>query len=86
VPAIAGVEGLLTDDGAISGGTRANRRYAAGFASFAAGVPPWRERLVCDATTSGGLLVAVPPARAADVPGVVVGRLLSGEPGAIHVE
>jgi selenide, water dikinase len=85
VPAIDGVEQLLTDDGAISGGTRANRRYAAGFVSFA-GVEPWRERLACDATTSGGLLVAVPPARAAGVPGVVIGRLVAGEPGAIRVE
>ena len=84
VPAIDGVEELLADDGAVSGGSRANRRYAAGFASFA-GVAPWRERLVCDATTSGGLLVAVEPARAAGVPGVVVGRLVAGEPGAIRV-
>jgi selenide, water dikinase len=85
VPAIDGVEELLADDAAVSGGSRANRRYAAGFASFAAGVVPWRERLVSDATTSGGLLVAVPPARAAAVPGVVVGRLVAGEPGAVRV-
>ena len=40
---------------------------------------------MCDATTSGGLLVAVAPERAADVPGAVVGRLAGGEPGTIAV-
>jgi selenide,water dikinase len=85
VPALDGVDALLADDGAVSGGSRRNREYAEGFATFADGVEPWRARLVCDATTSGGLLVAVDPARAGDVPGVVVGRLVAGEPGAIAV-
>jgi len=85
VPAIDGVSALLADDGAVSGGSRRNREYAEGFASFAAGVEPWRERLVCDATTSGGLLVAVEAARAGEVPGVVVGRLVEGVAGAIVV-
>jgi selenide,water dikinase len=85
VPAIEGVEGLLADDGAVSGGSRANREYAAAFASFAAAVEPWGERLVCDATTSGGLLVAIDPARAGGVPGAVIGRLVTGTPGAIAV-
>jgi hypothetical protein len=40
---------------------------------------------VCDATTSGGLLVAIDPARTGEVPGMVVGRLVAGEPGAIAV-
>ena len=35
--------------------------------------------------TSGGLLVALDPARAGEVPGTVVGRLLEGEPGTISV-
>jgi selenide, water dikinase len=85
VPALKGVEALLADEGAVSGGSRRNREYASGFASFDAGVEPWCERLVCDATTSGGLLVAVDAARAAEVPGVVVGRLVAGAPGAIVV-
>ena len=85
VPAIDDVDGLLADEGAVSGGSRANREFAAGFATFAAGVESWRERLVCDATTSGGLLVAIDPARAGDVPGAVVGRLVVGTPGAIGV-
>jgi selenide,water dikinase len=85
VPALAGVQQLLTDDRAVSGGSRANRRYAEDFATFAAGVTPWSERLVCDATTSGGLLVAIDPARAGDVPGTVIGRLVAGAPGAVSV-
>ena len=85
VPAIDGVAGLLNDDRGVSGGSRRNREYVGAFATFADAVEPWRERLVCDATTSGGLLVAVDPARAAEVPGVVVGRLVTGEPGAIRV-
>jgi selenide,water dikinase len=85
VPAIDGVAGLLADDRGISGGSRRNREYASAFATFADTVEPWRERLVCDATTSGGLLVALDPARAAEVPGTTVGRLVAGEPGAIRV-
>ena len=85
VPALEGVEALLADDGAVSGGSRRNREYAEGFATFADGVEPWRERLVCDATTSGGLLIAVEAARADELPGPVVGRLVAGEPGAITV-
>jgi selenide, water dikinase len=85
VPAIDGVENLLASDGAVSGGSRRNGEYAAEFTRFADGVPAWRRRLIADATTSGGLLVAVAPGRAADVPGAVVGRLVAGEPGTIAV-
>ena len=85
VPALDGVELMLEDERAVSGGSRRNREYAEGFAYFAGRVAPWRARLVCDATTSGGLLVAVDPARAAEVPGPVVGRLVAGDPGAIAV-
>jgi selenide, water dikinase len=85
VPAIDGVEALLSGADAVSGGSRRNRAYAAGFATWGDGVPEWRRRLVCDATTSGGLLAAVAPARAAALPGPVVGRLCEGPPGAISV-
>jgi selenide,water dikinase len=85
VPAIDGVDDLLSDDEAVSGGSRRNREYAADFTTFAPDVPEWRRRLVTDATTSGGLLVAVDPDRAGLVPGPVVGRLVAGEPGAIAV-
>ena len=85
VPAIPGVEDLLRDDRAVSGGSRRNRDYAAEFTTFAPDVPEERRRLLCDATTSGGLLVAVPPDGAPAVPGVVVGRLLRGEAGSLTV-
>ena len=85
VPAIEGVEALLRGDDAVSGGSRRNREHAETFTRFAADVEEWRRRLVCDATTSGGLLVAVAAERAADVPGAVVGRLVDGRPGSISV-
>jgi selenide,water dikinase len=87
VPAIDGVLELLgdADEQAVSGGSRRNREYAASFTTVADGVPEARVRLVCDATTSGGLLAAVPEDRAAGVPGPIVGRVVSGEPGAILV-
>ena len=85
VPAIDGVEALLRGDDAVSGGSRRNRAHAETFARFAPDVEEWRRRLVCDATTSGGLLVAVAAERAAVVPGAVVGRLVDGRPGSITV-
>jgi selenide,water dikinase len=85
VPAIDGVLELLEGDDAVSGGSRRNREYAETFTTFAQDVPESRRRLVCDATTSGGLLVAVTPAAAASLPGPVVGEIVAGEPGAIAV-
>jgi selenide,water dikinase len=85
VPAITGVEALLDGEGGVSGGSRRNAEYADGFTSFSSGVPAWRRRLLADATTSGGLLVAVTPGASSGVPGPVVGRLVRGEPGTISV-
>jgi selenide, water dikinase len=85
VPVLGGAQELLEGDASVSGGSARNRDYAAGFATFAPDVPAWRGRLVCDATTSGGLLVAVDPACAAALPGRVIGQLAAGEPGAIAV-
>jgi len=44
-----------------------------------------RRRLVCDAMTSGGLLVAVPAQRAHELPGAAIGRLVDGPAGQISV-
>jgi selenide, water dikinase len=85
VPAIEGVLKLLEGEDAVSGGSRRNRDYVEPFTTFAEDVPEARRRLACDATTSGGLLVALPPDRAGEVPGVAVGRVAAGEPGAIVV-
>jgi selenide, water dikinase len=85
VPAIPGVPELLADDRALAGGSRSNRRYAESYSSFQDDVDELRRRLVCDAMTSGGLLVAIAPGRATEVPGHVIGRLTDGEAGAITV-
>jgi selenide,water dikinase len=87
VPAIAGVQELLSADGAVSGGSARNAEWAASFATIDAGVEAWRARLVTDATTSGGLLMALPPdADVGAIPGgVVVGRLVDGPAGTIGV-
>jgi selenide,water dikinase len=86
VPAIPGVEALLQDEGAISGGSARNAEWAATFSTIDPSVEPWRARLIIDATTSGGLLAAVPADTADSIAGgTVIGRLVTGEPGTIHV-
>jgi selenide,water dikinase len=86
VPVIEGVEDVLHDEGGVSGGSRGNAEYAAAFTSYAAAIPDWRRRLLTDATTSGGLLVALPAERAAALSGPVIGQLIDGPPGTIAVE
>jgi selenide,water dikinase len=85
LPAIDGVLALLTDERALAGGSRRNRADAEGFTTWAAGVAEPHRRLACDAMTSGGLLAAVAPDRAAEIDGWVVGRLVDGPAGSISV-
>jgi selenide,water dikinase len=87
VPALDGVEELLdgSEPPGVSGGSRRNAAWAERFASFGYGVPAWRRRLVTDATTSGGLLVALAPDAAARVPGCTIGRLRAGPAGTIRL-
>ena len=85
VPAIDGVLDLFEGDDAVSGGSGRNRDYAETFTTFASDVAEVRRRLVCDATTSGGLLIAIAPEAATSLPGRVVGEIVAGEPGAIAV-
>jgi selenide,water dikinase len=85
VPAIPGALELLADDRALAGGSRRNREDAESYTTFSDRVDESRRRLVCDAMTSGGLLIAVAPERAGELPGVVVGRLVEGAPGTINV-
>ena len=86
VPALDGVEALLAEgDGAVSGGSARNAAYAEAFTTIAPGVPAWRRRLLADATTSGGLRVALPPGAAAAMPGTRVGRLVDGPAGRLSV-
>jgi len=87
IPAIDGVVELLArpDEQAVAGGTRRNRAHAESFASFGEEVGEARRWLACDAMTSGGLLVALAPERAHEIPGAVIGRLVEGAPGTISV-
>ncbi len=85
VPVIDGVQELLQNDGAVSGGSARNAEWAATFSTIAPDVDGWRQRLITDATTSGGLLAAGPSAAVATIPGAVIGRLVSGVPGKIHI-
>jgi selenide,water dikinase len=85
VPAIDGALELLGDEAAVSGGSRRNAEHAAQFTRFADGIDPAQRRLATDAMTSGGLLAAVAPERAQEMPGAVVGRLVDGPAGAISL-
>jgi selenide, water dikinase len=81
VPAIAGVIELLElDEPPIAGGTRRNREWVEEFVDFADAVPEALRWLLCDAMTSGGLLIA-----AADAPGTRIGRVVQGPAGRIQV-
>jgi selenide,water dikinase len=84
VPAIDGVLDLLRgDEPPIAGGTRRNREWVEPFVDFDPALPEELAWLVCDAMTSGGLLIAAAPGSGA--PGTRVGRLVEGEPGRIAV-
>ncbi len=84
VPAIPGVLDLLAGaEPPIAGGTRRNRAWVEEVAEFAPAVPEERRWLLCDAMTSGGLLVAAPAG--SNALGTRIGRLVEGEPGRIGV-
>jgi selenide, water dikinase len=84
VPAIDGVLDLLASfEPPIAGGTRRNRDWVEPQVEWAGDVPEERRWLLCDAMTSGGLLVAAAPG--AGAPGVRIGRLGEGPAGSISV-
>jgi selenide, water dikinase len=93
VPVLPGAE-ALADAGEVPGGTRANERFLASRVSWPARLAAARQTLLCDAQTSGGLLMALPAeavARQLDlleqkgIEGRVVGELMAGPAGAIVV-
>jgi selenide,water dikinase len=95
VPAIEGAVELLARGSALSGGSRRNREWIERVARFDGDVPEAVRALVCDAMTSGGLLVATPPDRAAGMEvGLLaaapetarIGVLEDGESGQLRVE
>jgi selenide, water dikinase len=84
VPALDGVLELLRgDEPPVAGGTRRNRDWLEQSVDWADDVPDELMWLLCDAMTSGGLLVAAAPGSGA--PGTRIGRLVEGEPGRISV-
>lgn len=78
------------------GGTHANHRFLNEFVTYAADISKEDQLILCDAQTSGGLLVAVAPdqseemleaLRTAGVPiAAEIGRIESAPPGRIFVE
>jgi selenide, water dikinase len=85
VPALSGAQALLESEIGLSGGTVRNAVWAQSFATFDPSVRPWQRCLLTDATTSGGLLLAVDPSQAPSLPGPVIGHLRKGQAGTIHV-
>ena len=84
VPAIGGVLELLrSSDPPVAGGTRRNRSWAEERVEWAPTVPEELRWLLCDAMTSGGLLVAAPPG--SGLPGARIGRITDGPAGRISV-
>ena len=84
VRAIEGVPELLqSDEPPIAGGTRRNRDWLSPSVDWADAVPEDRRWLLCDAMTSGGLLIAA--GEDSGAPGVRIGRLVDGPAGSIAV-
>jgi selenide,water dikinase len=93
VPAVEGALELLAA-GALAGGSRRNREWLAPHVHFAESIGEPVRALLCDAMTSGGLLIATAPGRAADMEQALaetaltsarIGSLQQGPPGRISV-
>jgi selenide,water dikinase len=77
VPSIPGVMELLElDEPPVAGGTRRNREWVEDFVDWDDSVPESLRWLLCDAMTSGGLLIAAP-----EGPGTRIGRVVDGPAG-----
>jgi len=93
VPVLPEAWDLARQD-AIPDGSHNNARYLAGYVDWAPGISAEARAVLCDAQTSGGLLMAVPPEqeaaltkrlRQAGVTGSVIGEIVPGVPGRIAV-
>ena len=94
VPALPGVMDLL-EQGVAPGGTHRNEAGVAGYVHWDAAVTAAGRLLLCDAQTSGGLLLSVPQprlpallaalARRGVATRAVVGSVTAGNPGTVTV-
>jgi selenide,water dikinase len=84
----------LARQGAIPDGSHNNTQFLADFVDWAPGISAEARAILCDAQTSGGLLMAVSPEKEAalterlhqaGVTGSVIGEIVSGAPGRIQV-
>jgi selenium donor protein len=78
----------LADEGFIPGGTRRNREALGDFVSWSDRVDETTRLILCDAQTSGGLLISVSDERHVEliaslrrrgVPGAIIGTIVEGE-------
>jgi len=93
VPRLPGVL-ELADAGEVPGGTRSNERFLKDRVAWPASLgAPWRT-VLCDAQTSGGLLIVLPAGEVErllaeldrrGVAGRPIGELVAGSPGSIQV-
>lgn len=94
VPLLEGTERLAAD-GVVPGGTQRNRKAAEPSVEWTGELREYEKLLLCDAQTSGGLLIAVPENRKDALlaelesrgvsDGAVVGRITDGTPITVQV-
>jgi selenide,water dikinase len=93
IPVLPGVWDLARRD-AVPGGSRNNQRYLMEHVTWGEGIKPEEQVVLCDAQTSGGLLVAVSPRRRSRLVAALrkrgvlaaeIGKLTRGNPGRITV-
>ena len=95
VPVLAAAYKFAEQD-VFPGGSRANRRYVEACTTFAESIPGPQRMLLCDAVTSGGLLIACPAdqlgqlldglRQAGTIVQAVIGHVEEGPAGHISVE
>jgi len=93
IPVLPGVWDLARRD-AVPGGSRSNQRYLMEHVTWGEGIKPDEQVVLCDAQTSGGLLMAVPPGRRSRLLAALqkrgvwaaeIGKLTRGNAGRIRV-
>lgn len=95
VPVLDGALDLL-EGGVAPGGTHRNLEAVGDVVKWGEGITDTDRLLLCDAQTSGGMLISVPPERTHELQkrllangtpfAAVVGEVIEGDPGTIYVE